>query len=236
MRWSREAVPSSDTRCLCREAFLSHDRSVTAPEPVPPGSTPRLRDGVGFFGAFLKSPGSVGAVLPSSRYLAKALVGRLDLQPGELVVEYGPGTGPMTARIRETLPPGARYLGIELDERFHSLLVRHFPTLDFHLGSAADVTGILASRGLPKPRRIVSGLPFASLPSPVQDAVVAGIVGCLRGTDGDFRTFQYVHAYGMKKARRFRAMMAERFSSFERLGPVVRNVPPAFVLRYWGAK
>ncbi|MBM4061117.1 MAG: phospholipid methyltransferase [Planctomycetes bacterium] len=195
-----------------------------------------LRDGLGFFGTFLKSPLSVGAVLPSSRYLARALVGRLELQPGELVVEYGPGTGPMTAVIRERLPKGARYLGIELEPRFHQLLVRRYPTLDFHLGSAEDVAAILAARGLPRPQRIVSGLPFASLAEPAQQAVVSGIVGCLRGTPGDFRTFQYLHAYGWKTARRFRAMMAERFDGFERVGPIVRNVPPAFVLRYWGAK
>jgi len=195
-----------------------------------------MRDGLGFFGAFLRSPGSVGAVLPSSRYLSRALVGRLDLQPGELVLEYGPGTGPATEAIRQALPKGARYLGIELEPRFHDLLIARYPTMDFHLGSAADVAAILAGRGLPRPRRIISGLPFASLPAAVQDAVVTGIVGCLRGTDGDFRTFQYVHAYGMKKARRFRAMMAERFDGFERVGPIVRNVPPAFVLRYWSAK
>lgn len=209
---------------------------VTTPARGPAGNPKRLRDGLGFFGTFLKNPGSVGAVLPSSRYLARALVGRLELQPGELVVEYGPGTGPVTAIIRELLPPAAHYLGIELEPRFHQLLVQRYPTMQFHLGSAADVTRILGERGLPLPARIVSGLPFASLPGAVQDAVIDGIVQSLKGTHGDFRTFQYVHAYGLKAARRFRALMAERFDGFERIGPIVRNVPPAFVLRYWGAK
>ena len=77
---------------------------------------------------------------------------------------------------------------------------------------------------------------LASLPAAVQDGIVDGIVHCLEGTAGDFRTFQYVHAYGLRAARRFRAIMAERFQGFERSGPVVRNVPPAFVLRYWNAK
>ena len=179
---------------------------------------------------------TVGAVLPSSRYLSRALVGRLELAPGELVVEYGPGTGPATAAVREALPKGSQYLGIELDLRFHRMLTERFPTLAFHHGSAADLRAILEQRGLPKPARILSGLPFASLPPAIQDGVIDGIVWALRGTDGDFRTFQYVHAYGLRAARRFRAMMQERFSGFERIGPIVRNVPPAFVLRYWGAK
>lgn len=195
-----------------------------------------VRDGLGFFGRFLRNPTSVGAVLPSSRYLSRALVGRLDLQPGELMVEFGPGTGPATAIIHDALPPQARYLGIELDRGFHSLLSERFPSLDFEHGSAADVRQILERRGLPRPRRIVSGLPFASLPAAVQDGVIDGVVWSLRGSDGDFRTFQYVHAYGLRAARRFRAMMQERFEGFERIGPVMRNVPPAFVLRYWNAK
>ena len=195
-----------------------------------------IRDGFGFFGRFLRNPTTIGAVLPSSRYLARALVGRLELAPGELVVEFGPGTGPATAVVQQSLPNGASYLGIELDGRFHRLLTSRFPRLPFHHGSAAELREILEQRALPRPVRIVSGLPFASLPPVVQDGVIDGIVWALRGTDGDFRTFQYVHAYGLRAARRFRARMEERFRGFERIGPIVRNVPPAFVLRYWGAK
>lgn len=195
-----------------------------------------LREKLGFFGRFLRNPTSVGAVLPSSRYLSRALVGHLDLAPGELIVEYGPGTGPATAFVDELLPAGAKYLGVELDERFHGLLTQRFPKLQFHRGSAADIQSILAERGLPKPARIISGLPFATLPPAVQDRVVDGIVWSLRGRESDFRTFQYVHAYGMRAAKRFRALMEERFSGFERVGPIVRNVPPAYVLRYWGVR
>lgn len=195
-----------------------------------------MRDSLGFFGSFLRSPTSVGAVLPSSRYLSRALVGDLSqLRQGELVVEYGPGTGPMTSVIRERLPRGADYLGVELESSFCDLLQARFPTLSFHCGSAGDVREILAARGLPRPSRIVSGLPFASLPAAVQDAVVEGLVWAL-ADGGEFRTFQYAHAYGMKSARRFRALMDERFERFERVGPIVRNVPPAFVLRYAGAR
>lgn len=208
------------------------------PDPAQkPAKRRPLRDGLGFFGNFLKNPTSVGAVLPSSRYLSRALVGYLGhLRPGELVVEYGPGTGPMTAVIQERMPKGARYLGIELEPRFHDHLQRRFPTLDFHLGSAGDIERILGERGLPRPARIMSGLPFASLPPAVQDQVVAGLLWAMRDSECDFRTFQYVHAYRLRAAKRFRALMLERFESFERIGPVVRNVPPAFVLRYHGVR
>jgi phospholipid N-methyltransferase len=157
---------------------------------------------LGFFGRFLRNPGSVGAVLPSSRYLSRAMVGRLDLAPGELVVEFGPGTGPATAAVCEVLPKHARYLGIELDPRFHGLLTERFPSMAFQHGSAADLQTILAARGLPRPKRILSGLPFASFPPAVQDQIINQIVWALRDGDGDFRTFQYVHAYGLRAAPR----------------------------------
>ena len=221
-------MPRRDRRHCARV-----DAASPANEPV---RRNRLRERLGFFGRFLKNPTSVGAVLPSSRYLSRALVGHLDLGPGELVVEFGPGTGPATAVIASLLPPHAKYLGIELDERFHRQLTEHFPKLQFHRGSAADIRAILADRGLPKPSRIVCGLPFASLPPAVQDGVVDGITWSLQGHEADFRTFQYVHAYGMRAARRFRSLMQERFTGFERIGPIVRNVPPAYVLRYWAAK
>ena len=103
--------------------------SMDAPKKRP------VRDGLGFFGNFLKNPTSVGAVLPSSRFLSRALVGDLSqLGDGDLVVEYGPGTGPMTSVIHERLPFGARYLGIELEASFCDLLAARFPGMQFHCG------------------------------------------------------------------------------------------------------
>ncbi len=62
------------------------------------------RDSLRFLSTFLRRPRVTGSVLPSSRHLARALVGELDLRSGELVVEFGPGTGPMTAAIQSRLP------------------------------------------------------------------------------------------------------------------------------------
>ena len=192
-----------------------------------------MADSLRFLGRFLHSPGSVGAVLPSSRHLASAMVRDLRLNPGDLVVEYGPGTGPMTLALQQLglRSRGIAYLGIELDEKFHAALVQRFPDEDFDLGSVEDVPRILAERGLGLATAIISGMPFASLPSEVQGKVVQGTFEVLRD-DGEFRTFQYVHAYRLPAARRFRAMMNARFADYTRSRPILRNVPPAYVLSY----
>ena len=191
----------------------------------------RILDGLRFFGKFLRSPGRMGSVMPSSRHLAKAMAADLNLVSGDLVLEYGPGTGPMTAVLSSHLSEGVRYLGIERDARFQNLLQERFPHLDFHLGSVADVAEIVKTRDLPKAKAIISGLPFASLPQELQDSIVQGTREVL-AEDGEFRTFQYVHAYRLPAARRFRAAMARLFGSCTRSTPVLRNVPPAYVLTY----
>lgn len=195
-------------------------------------SSQPVRDSMRFLRSFVRKPGSVGAVIPSSRYLADLLVGSLDsLAPGDLVVEYGPGTGPMTRVIAERLPAGVEYLGIELEPAFCELLRQRFPRLRFAQGSAADLAQLLDEHSLPRPKRIISGIPFASLPEKVQESIVDSTKSALNA-DGEFRTFQYVHAYQLGSARRFRRAMDRVFGSFVRLGPVVRNVPPAFALVY----
>jgi len=190
-----------------------------------------VRDSLSFLGAFVRNPMTVGAVLPSSRHLAKALAGNLDLGPGDVVVEYGPGTGPMTQVIQSQLEDGSTYLGIERNASFHARLSERFPDLRFHLGSVEAVEKIVAEHDLPKPKVVISGLPFASLPVAVQRRVIVATRRVLRD-DGEFRTFQYVHAWTLPAAQSFRRAMAQRFTQFERSRPVLRNVPPAYVLSY----
>lgn len=53
----------------------------------------------------------------------EALVTALDLTPGDLVVEIGPGTGVLTERL---LTAGARVLAVELDRGLHAHLSQRF--------------------------------------------------------------------------------------------------------------
>lgn len=180
---------------------------------------------------FLKSPTSVGAIAPSSVHLARAMVDGLDACAPGAVLEFGPGTGAFTAAIRDSLPKHCSYLGIEVEERFVDVLKSRFPDLRFEHGSAADVREICAKHELGPVRAIVSGLPFASLPLPVQDGIVRGILDVL-SPGASFRTFQYVHAYRLPKAVRFRKQMSELFGTVRRSRAVFRNLPPAYSLTW----
>jgi len=70
-----------------------------------------------------------GALLPSSRFLAQALVSELRKRrsPGR-ILEVGPGTGSVTARILRHLVPGDELDLVEVNSHFITLLERRFET------------------------------------------------------------------------------------------------------------
>jgi len=68
-----------------------------------------------FLAAALRKPGRFGAVAPSSPSLAAAIASVVPTVGTPVVVELGPGTGPVTTAIDARLLPGARHLAVELD-------------------------------------------------------------------------------------------------------------------------
>src|SRR5438876_806992 len=65
----------------------------------------------------------VGAVMPSSRFLGRALASELKKPRGPCrILEVGPGTGSVTAQILRALQPGDRVDLVELNTEFVNLL------------------------------------------------------------------------------------------------------------------
>lgn len=180
-----------------------------------------------FLQQFLRSPRTVGAVLPSSTALAAVMLAPIDFARARAIAEFGPGTGAFTREIARRLRPGCRYLGIELNPRFvHDLAVR-FPELAFAHGSVADLEPILAAHGIARLDAIVCGLPWATLPVGLQRSVFAGIDRTLV-PGGVFVTFGYVQSLVLPGAWALRRQLAASFADVSRSGPVWANVPPAF--------
>jgi len=182
-------------------------------------------------GRFIRSPRTIGAVAPSSRTLARAMVSSLDLSGPVCVVELGPGTGVFTREIAARLGPGARALAIDVDAGFVDNLRRTIPRVEAVCGSAADLPALVTAAGFDRVDHIISGLPFATLPAPVTSSILDGISQVLP-TGGTMTTFQYVHGFHTPLAAAFRTALSARLGGGPSRRLVMRNLPPAYVLKW----
>lgn len=176
-------------------------------------------------------PHSVGSIWPSSKHLSKAMLEEIDFHPGDVVVEYGPGTGSFTHLLQDHLPKGIHYLGIEYDLNLCKALHRRFPDMLFHHGSAEETPTLLKKYGLGAACLIISGLPFANMPASLQENILTATEQSLR-PNGLFRTFTYLCSGVSPRARHFQKRVALHFQEEEKQRIVLRNVPPARVLSY----
>lgn len=196
-------------------------------------SRERWQDHWLFLNHFRKSPRSVGAIAPSSRALARAMLDGLALErdPGVRVAELGPGTGAVTGEIVRRLPADATCLAIDVDPVFTARVGARWPRIASVCGRAEHLVEIARARDRLPLDHIVSGLPFASLPASSAHDIVAAIVGSLRA-GGTFTTFQYLHAYGFPSAVAVRRTLTREMGSSPARTLVLGNLPPALVLRW----
>lgn len=198
------------------------------------GSEQRRRSLLSGYGAFLweymKKPGVVGAIAPSSTCLARRMVEWLDLEHAKVVVEYGPGTGAFTRAILEAKGSGCAYLGIEIHPVLAGMFRERFPGLRLYQASVKDVRRICDAEGISEVDCVVSGLPWASFSSASQKECLDAMMSVLR-MDGQFVTFAYLQGLMLPAGLRFRKRLGLYFRQVSTSKTVWRNVPPAFVYR-----
>jgi phospholipid N-methyltransferase len=180
-----------------------------------------------FLAAALRRPGIVGAVAPSSRHLAAQMVASAALAPGQLVVELGAGTGPMTRALVAAHPSFPRF-ALEPDPAMAAVTRAAAPGVEVIEAYAQDLPALLAERGLGPIDRVVSSLPFAVWPPSLQDAVFSGILEAM-APDGRLVTFTYVQSPYVPAGRRARATLEKHFARVSTSPVVWCNLPPAFV-------
>src|SRR5437764_7592893 len=83
---------------------------------------------------------TTGAVLPSSPFLAKALVAPLaGSRPPAYILEVGPGTGAVTKAIVRRMRPGDRLDAVELNPQFAERLRQRIKSEPFFADFRDDI-------------------------------------------------------------------------------------------------
>jgi phospholipid N-methyltransferase len=199
------------------------------------------REHLVFFGRFVRDPRTIASVVPSSRYLATAMVAPIDrcrkagvqddAERPLTIVELGAGTGAFTRLIADRLCSSDRFLGVELDPVFADGLRLDWPHLDFACASAESLRALVDERHIVGVDHIVSGLPFAAQRTQTTRQILDAVAAVLR-PKGTFTTFHYVHSYRMPLAIEFRIAMNALMHSTPSIRVVKRNLPPALVLSW----
>jgi phospholipid N-methyltransferase len=187
-----------------------------------------MKKSLAFFIQYLIQPRTIGAIWPSSHYLARKMVKDIAFDKTNCIVEYGPGTGIFTEQIIKNRQDTTYVLLIEENEKFCRLLKSKYSSeknVYIEHGSAENIDLYLAKHQISYVDYIVSGLPFASLPRDVSYTILEKTREVLGGK-GRFITFQYTL---------FKMQMIRGFFNQIEVERELRNMPPAYVLNCKGA-
>ena len=190
-----------------------------------PGKTP-TRSKLFFLRQYLSEPLGTGSITPSSKRLAQLMVGHLDLEPGEVVVELGPGTGVFTRALLEHGVLPQNLILVEFNPDFANFLRNEFPEVRIVQGDACALPQLLAALGQGKVKRIVSGIPLRSLKPAQRELITIAIANTLEA-GGVAVQFTY-----FKTAPLPASVANDHGLSGRQVAVALRNVPPAFVWRY----
>jgi len=223
-RWPGEGSYSAS-------ALVGRGEGLRIPEATRDRQAPgRLRSSAGFLREVIRNPRSVGAIAPTSRRLAEAIVQISGVSEASKIIELGPGTGAITEQIFRAKHPRARVLAIERNPEFSSLLETRFPDLQVICGCASGLGEYAAAHDFEGTDAIVSALPWTIFDGRTQRDVL-DMAMALLDPGGVFTTIACVGLNLTAKGRNFRKLLNGSFAEVQALPAAWFNLPPAFVYR-----
>ena len=124
----------------------------------------RLDDEVRFLRSWIEKPLHMGAVMPSSRILARTMAQYVDVRSEGPVVELGPGTGAITNALIEHGVDQKRLVLVEYNPGFCALLRDRYPQAKVVQGDAYALRDSLWNVLEDRASAVVSGLPLVTKP------------------------------------------------------------------------
>lgn len=164
-------------------------------------------------------------VAPATLALAQAMIKSAALDQRQTIVEFGPGTGVVTAQIEKLRQPDSSFFSIELNPKFAELTRVTCPSVTVHIDNAVNLGKYL---GTEQCDAIISSLPWTLINANDQATLMDTISENL-APGGVFVTYLYSGAGIHPSGRRFLKLLKSRFQNHHQSSMVWNNLPPARV-------
>ncbi len=185
----------------------------------------KFNESLTFIKRFAKSPRRIGSVAPSSKFLTKAVLDRVDWENANFIAELGAGTGVFTREIVKRAKSDAKILVFEIDPALQKMIREEHPEhkgLSLH-SDAQELRKYMNDNGINQLDFVISSLPFTVLPPRMTVRILDAVVKALKPS-GHFVAYQYSSIMKHVLKKKF-SHMKTRFVMF--------NIPPAFVYDCW---
>jgi phosphatidylethanolamine/phosphatidyl-N-methylethanolamine N-methyltransferase len=139
----------------------------------------RLDDDMRFIRSWLEKPLATGAVMPSSRLLARTMARYVDPNTKGPIIELGPGTGPVTEALVDRGIDPSRLILVEFNPVFCRLLRSRYPEATVVQGDAYRLNGLLETLVREPAAAMVSGLPLITKPLRTRLRLISDALGLL---------------------------------------------------------
>lgn len=173
-----------------------------------------------FFREFIKNRKVTGSIYPSSKYLSKKMIAKVDFDAAKCIVELGPGEGCITREIVKRLKPETQFLTFEMNQRFvDEFLQFDMPNVHAICDSAENIAAHLERLGIDQVDYVISSLPLTNFPKPLKEKIIDESVRVLR-PGGIYMQYQYMTTVAKLLRSKFKKV---------KIGFAPYNIPPAFV-------
>ena len=167
---------------------------------------------------------NIGAIAPSSKYLANNIIKQIDFNQNQIILEFGCGNGAITKQILKQMPSSSRLISLEINDPFLKHCKNKFKVynnFEIYNHSAIDFDLLLRELEIKKVDYLISSLPLALLPKKDLDVLFEKIPQYLIN-DGSFVQYQY----SLNKYKFLKSVFHTVKLDF-----TLTNLPPAFVYK-----